>query len=558
MQGLLSLFFVAVSLLVSCEATPLDDYVWKHDDSYGWTDLGADYVAKGRVLDRGYTSYTLNLTSQRWLTDDAFSPSSAAKSLWWHHLVVIVPDDIRHTNNASLWITGGSQTSSPPVNTDEDILVSASLAVTTGTITAVLFQIPNERIIFASDPIQKSRGEDAIIAFTWAHFLDDPSQPEWLVRFPMVKASLRAMDATQEFIRTKHAYLNANIDYFSVSGASKRGWTTWLVGAVDPDRVKLIAPVVLDAINFVAVEHHQYRSYGGWTYALQDYVDMNITYRFDDPNMVKLQELEDPYWYRHRLTMPKMVVNAVMDEFQQPDDTHYWWADMPEPKHFLIAPNAEHSLATGIFVAVPAISAWIAGHLNNAAVPKFDWTINKENGEIVATIESGIVHSAEVWWATSCGANAFDGVNRRDYRIAHLDNPCGCGVVVEGMCTNLKSFWNKKTLESSLVKGKRTYRAKFDAPEDGRWVASLIDIKFVNSAVPSGLDPSSLNAAFVSHPDTPAGRLAVSFSRYFENFGGFPHDFAHFFEFTTEVSVFPDSFPYPDCQGAACGEVPIV
>jgi PhoPQ-activated pathogenicity-related protein len=150
-------------------------------------------------------------------------------------------------------------------------------------------KIPNEHTTFTSDPILKSRTEDSIIAFTWDHFLKDPSQPEWLVRFPMVKASIRAMDAMQEYIRGSHAELGASIDYFSVTGASKRGWTTWLCGAVDPNRVKIIIPIVLDAINFVEVIHHQYRSYGGWTYALEDYVDMNITSRFGKISFVFLR-----------------------------------------------------------------------------------------------------------------------------------------------------------------------------------------------------------------------------------------------------------------------------
>lgn len=262
------------------------------------------------------------MTSQRWLTDADFSSNSESHSIWWHYVVVIVPDEIKFKQNASLWITGGGMGQSLPDPHSEDIALSAALAVTTGTITGVLFQIPNEHTTFSADPIQKSRTEDAIIAFTWDHFLNDPSQPNWLVRFPMVKASIRAMDTIQEFVRTKLPETGATIDYFAVSGASKRGWTTWLVGAVDPKRVSVICPIVLDAINFVAVEHHQYRSYGGWTYALQDYTDMNLTYRFDDPNMNLLQQYEDPYFYRDRLTMPKFVINAVMDEFQQPGTSH--------------------------------------------------------------------------------------------------------------------------------------------------------------------------------------------------------------------------------------------
>jgi len=345
--------------------------------------------------------------------------------------------------------------------------------------------------------------------------------------------------------------LGCQLDYYAVAGASKRGWTTWLVGAVDPNRVMAIVPVVLDAINFVEVEHHQWKSYGGWTYALQDYLDMNIMNRLDDPNMVLLQEMEDPYFYKDRLTMPKLIVNSVMDEFQQPDDTRFWWSGMPQPKHFLIAPNAEHSCATSIFEIVPAIGAFIQNLLLGETIPSLDWDIDDSTGTIVATLDdNSIVHSATMWYAYSCGINSFDNdTMRRDYRIAHMDSPCTCGVAADDMCTNLNAFWRKESLDYVMVKGKRTYTAKAPVPGDGRWTAMFIDFKFVNKhAKPT--DYSSLYETMVPLKEFPVKDL--SFTRKFPEFGGLPHDFGRFFEFTTEVNIFPQTYPYADCYMDGC------
>jgi len=203
---------------------------------------------------------------------------------------------------------------------------------------------------------------------------------------------------------------------------------------------------------------------------------------------------------------------------------------MPEPKHFLMTPNAEHSEATGIFEIVPAIGTWGAYLLKGHEIPAFTWDISETTGEIVATLDdAGDVYEASMWYAESCGTN-LDGKIRRDFRIVSLDNPCHCGIAYDGYCANLKSMWTKEVLDGEVVDGKRVYRASRDAPEDGRYTAFMIDIKYKETELLQTSFSSVAQAGNKILPVDKPGRL----------------------EFTTQVSIWPNTFPYEDCVGADC------
>ena len=80
----------------------------------------------------------------------------------------------------------------------------------------------------------------------------------------MTKAGVRALDSINAFLRhltapTRSWDLGLDPTQFIVSGVSKIGWTTWLVGAVDP---RVIVPVMMDELNFVENIKHHYRAYG--------------------------------------------------------------------------------------------------------------------------------------------------------------------------------------------------------------------------------------------------------------------------------------------------------
>lgn len=485
--------------------TPLDDYVRAPDPSYKWTDTGVR-------LDFGplfqCTGYVLNLTSQTWKTT-AWSQSP----VWYHQLVLLYPIGYTFAANGpgAMYITGGHNGDGPPDAMSEDVLVAGRLCDEVGIPAAVLFQIPNQPIVYQSDPEKRHRSEDSAIAWTWYQFLvQNGSDPTVLLRFPMVKAAVRAMDAFSEHAATLSP--GASITRFVIAGASKRGWDTWLVGAVDQPRVVGIIPMVLDILNLTAVLHHQYKSYGGWTFAFNDYYELNLTTWVDTPQFDAMVRQIDPLSYKDRLgNIPKLVVCSSDDEFMMLDDPEYWWDAMPGEKHLMIADNSEHSLVTGIVEVLDTACNFISSVIRrSAARPTFTWTIDRpsdDNHTITAVVSGGAAASVTVHRAITLSTTM------RDFRWV-VQPPAGCHfphIKISNLCFQ-PIAWVSHTMRPARINpdGSAVYVAYSQEPLFG-WEAMYVEAEFASD---TGLDVP--------------------------------------WRLTTQAVIVPDTFPFPDCTRQSC------
>ncbi|MBL8770594.1 MAG: hypothetical protein JNK30_04365 [Phenylobacterium sp.] len=365
----------------------LDAYVAKPDPSFGFTVVG---VQKGL----GYRTAVLQLTSQTW---DA--PKDVDATVWKHWLTVIIPDDVA-SSKAFLYITGGDKGDPAPKGPPPHL---AKLAVDTRSVVAQLNDVPNQPLTFADDPAKKARVEDEIIAYLQARYATtkDPGQ---LLRLPMVKSGTQAMTAIQRFVATDTKD-RLKIDGFVVAGASKRGWTTWLVGAVDK-RVVGIVPLVISVLSVEDTAIHHWRAMGYFSPALQDYVDARlIPDQIGKPGLAGVNLIEDPLNYQDRPTMkiPKYVINAVGDEYFPPDNTRYGYSKVAQPRRLRMIPNANHSLSgTDVMESVTAFhDAVISGR----PLPDYSWSVGK-GGEIVVK-PKGKPSEVRLWQGTNPKARDF-------------------------------------------------------------------------------------------------------------------------------------------------------
>lgn len=385
--------FCIFALQVYAQDTALDRYIAKPDSSYGWKLVNT-------VSGQGYKGYILDLSSQTWR-----SATEVNRPVWKHWLTIIKPDKTT-SNKALLFIGGGSNKDSAPAAVSERTL---SFAMETNTVVAELGMVPNQPLFF-SDSKEKGRSEDDLIAYSRIKQIET-GDDEWLVRLAMVKSGVRALDAVQEFLASE-AGGRLKIDQFVVSGGSKRGWTTWLVGAVDK-RVIAIMPTVIDALNSEAITKHHFEAYGFFSPALQDYVNHKIfPDKIGTPEYKHILAIEDPYNYRNRerLKIPKYLVNASGDQFFLPDNSQFYFGELQGEKYLRYVPNAKHNLAGSD--ARESLQAFYEAVLAGRHRPEFSWKKQKD-GSITVTVKDK-PKEVKLWQATNPKA--------RDFRVDTIGN----------------------------------------------------------------------------------------------------------------------------------------
>ncbi len=407
--GAILLFPCAVT---RAEPGALEAYLATPDSSFSW-----------QVVDQspGDLSVThLELHSQTWRGHP-----------WTHHLQIVRPKNTTHPELAFLYITGDG-------DGRRDLSFLKTVAERAGIAAAVLTRVPNQ-------PLYDGRKEDSLIAYTFAQYLKTEDQT-WPLLFPMVKSAVRAMDAIQAFAGRENLPAPQK---FVVAGASKRGWTTWLTGAVDP-RVEAIAPMVIDMLNMKAQLQWAKKVYGKQSEQIRDYTELQLDEKMDDPRMVRLRSWVDPYSYRERYTLPKLLLLGTNDPYWTVDSLRHYWNDLPGPKLIFQTPNAGHNLGGGK-EAIQTLAAWVQLLANHESLPRMDWQFSRETGELKIDVHVDAPAKAIRLWT----AHSTD----RDFR---------------------NDKWTSRDLE--IQPGSSRATARLDAPAKG-YEAGLVEVEL---ATPDG------------------------------------------------------------------------
>lgn len=294
---------------------------------------------------------------------------------WRHEIHIVEPSRRTNSEVAIIYVTGGDAN-------ETDLEEAMAIADRSGLTVAMLFHIPNQPLF--------EMWEDDLIAHTFERYLDT-GDTDWPLLFPMARAVLRAVDALGEL-----GYYR-----FVVTGASKRGWTTWLAGATGDSRIVGIAPMVIDNLNFPAQMAHQIESWGSYSEQIEDYTSRELQESMGSELGRRLTAMMDPLSYVHRIECPILVVNGANDRYWTVDALSLYWNALPPSKRCLIVPNVGHVLGDKVQM-IESLSAFADACSRGELLPTVSASVERiRDRRVRVAVESDNAVGFRVWAAFS-------------------------------------------------------------------------------------------------------------------------------------------------------------
>ncbi len=412
------LFVIAPACARADSPGELARYVAAPDTSYAWREVSSRRVGSAEVTE-------LILTSQTWRDIP-----------WKHHLVLVRPPNVDASSRQVFLFIGGGRWKPEDENgfqgaLPREALIFARLAETLRAPIAVLAQVPYQPMF--------DRREDALIAYTFDHYLVS-GEADWPLLLPMVKSAVRAMDAVQAFARERW---QMPVTSFTVAGASKRGWTSWLTAAVDP-RVSSVAPIAIDMLNLPAQMVLQRDTFGGLSEQVQDYIAIDLPGRVATERGRSLMAMVDPYQYLADLTPPKLILLGTNDRYWPLDALKLYWDGLPEPKRVLYVPNQGHGVRD-LDRLIGGLSALHRYSVHGEQLPAVTWTYAAHADRLGVDVRTNRVPRRVLAWTAISATRDFREARWTSHRCKREDGKFACSVArpSKGFTAMYAELWFK-------------------------------------------------------------------------------------------------------------------
>src|SRR5947207_35598 len=122
----------------------------------------------------------------------------------------------------------------------------------------------------------------------------------------------------------------------------------------------------------------------------------------------------DPWQYRDKLAMPKLIVNGSNDPYWTVDALNLYWDDLKGDKWVLYVPNAGHNLMQKRDLPIPdltrasnTLAAFARHQIYDLPMPKMSWQHEGNNPKLQLKVQADPAPRAARLWSAQAASRDF-------------------------------------------------------------------------------------------------------------------------------------------------------